>query len=190
MDPAFFFPDDWSRIARIALLSLLVYASIVILVRLAGKRVTAKRNAFDWIVTIALGSVAASVILTQELTFLEGMTAVGTLVALQYLVTWSAVRWHVVEELVAAAPCLLVYRGEFLDETLQRERVTRDEILAAVRQAGHAGFGEILAVILEPSAELSIVTYGNSDDLSALVDVGGMEKYLDESGQGTDLREG
>ena len=90
MEPLFF--DGWSGIARTLLVGTLAYVVLVFMLRVSGKRTLSKMNAFDFIVTIALGSTLATVPLDTGTSLSEGATASTLLIGLQYLVTWSSVR--------------------------------------------------------------------------------------------------
>lgn len=101
------FFDGWEGIVRTLILGILAYVMIVTYLRLSGLRTLSKMNAFDFIVTIALGSTLASILLSKEVTLAEGTVAVGTLVGLQFLVTWISVRarWAVGPSPVSPCSC-------------------------------------------------------------------------------------
>lgn len=71
--------DSWDDVVRIVLVGAASYTALVILLRLAGKRTLSQLNAFDFVVTVALGSILASVLLDSTLSFTEGMTALALL---------------------------------------------------------------------------------------------------------------
>src|SRR5690606_29068465 len=110
------------------------YAGLVILLRTSGKRTLSKMNAFDLIVTVALGSILATILLSKDVALAEGMTAFGLLIALQFVVTWSSVRFGWVRRLVTGEPTLLLHAGSMLPQAMRRSRVTEDEVRAAVRE--------------------------------------------------------
>src|SRR5690554_5187638 len=101
------FFSDWSSLLRVVVVGTLAYAGLVILLRISGKRTLSKMNAFDLIVTVALGSTLATVLLSKSVVLAEGITAFFLLIALQYLITWSSMRVPHVESLVKAEPSLL-----------------------------------------------------------------------------------
>lgn len=71
--------DSWDDVVRIVLVGAASYTALVILLRLAGKRTLSQLNVFDFVVTVALGSILASVLLDSTLSFTEGMTALALL---------------------------------------------------------------------------------------------------------------
>jgi len=167
------FFDDWAGLGRAAGTGVTAYIGLIVLLRLTGKRTLSKMNAFDLVVTVALGSILATALLSKDVPLLEGLTGFAVLAVLQLIVTWLSVRSAAVRRLVRAEPALLYYRGEFRRPTLRAERVTESEVYQAVRASGHGDRGRVGAVVLESDGSLSVVTSG-SDPGSALKSVSGV----------------
>ena len=119
MDDGVFFAG-WSGLVRVAIVGTLAYVALVLLLRVSGKRTLSKMNAFDLVVTVALGSTLATVILSKDVALVEGGTAFALLVGLQFGITWLSVRSASVRRLVKAEPTLLLYQGSVLPDQLQR----------------------------------------------------------------------
>ncbi len=172
--------QDWAGIARTLLVGVLAYAGLILVLRLSGKRTLSKMNAFDLVVTVALGSTLATILLSQDVALAEGLVALALLIGLQYVVAWLSVRSAAVSRLVKAEPALLLYRGQFLHEALRRERVTESEVLAAVRAQGLAKADAVEAVILETDGSFSVVQRSPSHDPahSTLTNVAGYEQDM------------
>ncbi len=134
------FFDTWSGLARVVIVGPLAYLALILFLRTSGKRTLTKLNAFDLVVTVALGSTLSSIILSKSVALLEGVLALATLIALQYLITWSSVRSSLIEGLVKAEPTLLAHEGELLAGAMRRQRVTRDDVLSALRSEGWTTF--------------------------------------------------
>ena len=149
--------ESWYGILRILVVGPLAYASLIVLLRVSGKRTLAKLNAFDLVVTVALGSTMASVLLSKTVALLEGITGMLVLVGLQYAVAFLSVRYSTVSDLVKSEPTLLLRDGRFLSSALQRQRITEAEILSALRSSGVAEPAGAGAVILETDGSLSVI---------------------------------
>jgi len=121
----------------VLIVGVLACLGLIVLLRLSGKRTLAKMNAFDFVVTVALGSTLATVLLSKDVALAEGLVAFATLIALQFIIAWLSVRSQTISGFVKSEPSLLLYRGRFLHETLRRERVTEEEVRSAIRQGGH-----------------------------------------------------
>lgn len=169
------FFDSWSGVVRVLVVGVLAYVALVAWLRITGKRTVSKWNAFDLIVTIALGSTLATVLLSSSVALVEGVVAMGLLIMLQYVITWLSVRSTRVRGLVKDSPTLLLRDGAMCEATMRRQRVTESELLAAVRARGHASLGELAAVVLETDGTFSVLTKGWDGDRRAMRNVQGME---------------
>lgn len=154
------FFENWYGLLRVAVVAPLAYLGLIVLLRASGKRTLAKLNAFDLIVTVALGSTLASIITSKSIPLIEGLTALLVLILLQYVVAWLSVRSERVSQLVKSEPTLLLRDGRFLPEALKKQRVTSDEVLAALRSSGVDNPNGAAAVILETDGSLSVIKAG------------------------------
>lgn len=170
MEQAFF--SSWTSLARVVLVGVGAYAGLVLLLRVSGKRTLTKMNAFDLVVTVALGSTLATVLLTKSVALAEGLTAFALLISLQFALTWLSVRSRAVSRLVKSEPALLVYQGQFLPAALRAERLTEAEVLAGLRAQGLTSLSEAGAVVLETSGELSVLRDAGPGPQAVLAGVG------------------
>ena len=136
----------------------LAYIGLVLLLLVTGKRTLSKMNAFDLVVTVALGSTLATTLLSKDVPLLDGLVAFVLLIALQFIITWLSVRSQTVSGLVKASPALLAYRGALLRDAMRRERVVEAEVLAAVRESGAASLEQVAAVVLETDGSFSVIS--------------------------------
>ncbi|MEW5928600.1 MAG: YetF domain-containing protein [Gemmatimonadota bacterium] len=151
------FFNSWFDLLRVLLVGTAAYVALVGMLRVSGKRTLAKMNAFDLVVTVALGSTLATVLLSKEVALAEGLLAFATLIALQFGVAWLSVRSRRVQELVKSEPALLFFEGRYLDGALRRERVAREEVRSAIRAGGIASLEDVAAVVLETDGTFSVV---------------------------------
>ena len=149
--------DSWSDLLRVAVIGASAYVTVVVVLRLSGKRTLAKLNAFDLVVTVALGSTLATILLNSDVSWTEGALALAVLASLQSLVAWATVRWPGGRKVVTARPTLLLRDGRALPGALRAERVSMDEIRQAVRASGHGDLSRMAAVVLESDGSLSVV---------------------------------
>ncbi|WP_069387164.1 DUF421 domain-containing protein [Cellulosimicrobium cellulans] len=162
--------DAWSQVMRVVVVGAAAYVWLVLVLRVSGKRTLAKLNAFDLVVTVALGSVLATILLTADVSWVEGATALATLVLLQALVSWTSTRFARGRSVVTASPSVLLCDGRLLEDALRRNRVTASEVRQAVRSNGVGGLDQVAAVVLESDGTLSVVTRSQLGDGSALAD--------------------
>ena len=172
------FFDGWTSIARVVVCIPVVYLTTIAAVRVSGKRSTSQMNNFDWIVTVAMGSIVGSGIILSTVRVAPALVAVGML--LQYAVTSAVGRWAWAQRAAQASPAVLVYHGEFQDATLRAERVSRQEVMAAIRRSGLHGPEAAEAVVLETDASISVIPMSGDDDIEfvCLHDVGGFDQAV------------
>ena len=149
--------DGWNSILRVLIVGPLAYASMVILLRVSGKRTLSKMNAFDLVVTISLGSVLATILTDRTLALVTGVTVIAVLIACQFVITALSVRLPPVERFVKAEPSLLVRDGRLLADAMRRSRVTEGEVMAAVREAGIAPLSDVAEAVLETDGTIAVV---------------------------------
>ena len=153
------------------ILGTIAYVAIIFMLRISGKRTLSKWNSFDFVVTIAFGSILSSILLSTKDSFGTGILGFGLLVLFQYVLTWISTRSSLVQKLVKAEPALLLYKGKMKDEVLKRERVAEGEILAALRANGVGAIEDADAVVLETDGSFSVITDLSNSTASALKDV-------------------
>ena len=150
----------WDPIIRILVVGAAAYLALVVVLRASGKRTLSKLNAFDLVVTVAIGSTFSSILTSKDLALAEGVAALALLVGLQYAVTFLSVRIKEIDRLVKSEPTLLLKDGEPLPGALRRQRVTPDELRAAIRTSGGAELSHAAFVVLESDGSLSAVLKG------------------------------
>lgn len=160
--------DSWADLARVVIVGAASYATLVVAVRISGKRSLAQLNAFDLVVTVALGSVLATILLSGDVSWTEGAAAFGVLILLQFLVALASSRIRPARRLIAAAPTLLVVDGEMREDAIARNRLARSEVLQVVRSSGVGGIDQVGAVVLEANGRLSVIPRDRIGDGTAL----------------------
>lgn len=171
MENIFF--DSWESIIRTFAVTIMGYVAMIVLLRASGKRTLSKMNAFDFVVTVALGSVLASLSLNKNVALADGITSFFVLIFLQYTITWLSVRIKQVKKVITSQPTLLLYKGELLQDALKRERITIEEINSAARNGGQEDLSVIDAMILESTGEITVIpTLKSNNRLSTLKDAG------------------
>lgn len=127
------FFSDWADLGQIVAVGTLAYTAMIL----------------DLVITVALGSTLSTVLPDKTINLAEGIVAFGLLILLQYILTWSSVRWRPMEKGVKSEPTLLVHRGVFLNEAMRGQRITESEVLSAVRSSGQGDVQGVQAVVLE-----------------------------------------
>ena len=145
----------WDVLGRTALVSVLGYVALLALLRLSGKRTLSKMNVFDFVVIVALGSVLAGTIMSPEMSLADAVVAWAVLMVMQTLFSVVTRRSQRLERIINGRPTLLLHHGRMLQEALKHERVTEEELRAAVRASGAGRLEDLDAVVLETDGEFT-----------------------------------
>jgi uncharacterized membrane protein YcaP (DUF421 family) len=165
------FFDDASGLARVLIVGPLAYLWLIAIVRVSGKRTLAQLNAFDFIVTVALGSTLATVVLSSSVTWVEGALALALLAVLQLVVAWVSVHVRWVRSAVTSTPTVLLRDGHPDRDALTSQRISEQSLLQAVRSAGIGGLELVATVVLEPNGTISVIPTSQFGSGSATADV-------------------
>ena len=172
MDRVTFFFGGWEPIARIIVVGTLAYVALLLLQRVTGKRTLGKMNAFDFLITVALGASFGRILTARSVALAEAVTAFALLVALQFIVAALRVRSQRFDQAITAVPSLLFFRGDLQRAAMRDERVTEDELLGAARQSGFGSLGEVEAIVLEVDGSLAVIGTSRVGDGTALPEEG------------------
>ena len=136
--------------------SAVAYLFIIILaVRVVGLRSFSKMSSFDFAVTVAIGSLLATVTISDA-SLTDGAIAVAFLLGTQW--TIAQLRQHTrLLKRIENQPVLLMEGPRFLDENLHHTRVTRADVLAKLRESNVTDRAQVLAVVLEATGDVSVL---------------------------------
>ena len=134
-----------------------IYAALLVLTRLAGLRSFSKLSSFDFAITVAFGSVVATVVLSEDPPLLQGIVALAALYGIQTLV--SVLRNHssLVRQTVDNRPILLMAGSDVLPQNLRTARMTKDDLWAKLREANVVRLDHVRAVVMESTGDVSVL---------------------------------
>ena len=149
---------------RALLFSLVALAWVVMLVRVSGVRSLSKMTAFDFVVTLATGSLLASAAAAAGwVGFVQSVGAMTTLMAAQVGLAYAR-RNFGVRRMLENEPLLLMRDGAFIDRALREGRMTRDDLRAKLRQADIADPCTVAFMVLETTGDIAILTHQDLGD--------------------------
>ena len=161
MDKVNFFFSGWEPLLRIFVVGTLAFIVLVALLRVTGKRSLAQMSGFDFVITVALGSTFGRLITAKGVSLAESAAAFLLLIFLQYTFAYMGMKFGWFSRMIKTHPTLLFYRGEFLEDSIRRCRVSKNEILSVIRQQGIESLDDVEAVVLEISGGWSVVKKGS-----------------------------
>ena len=149
-------------ILRALLLTGIAMFWVVFLVRVNGLRSFSKMTNFDFVMTVAVGSLLAGATQSTSWTaFLQALTAMLGLFTVQRLAARLRKSSDAVESVMQNRPVMLMRDGEIIDAALAQTRVARDDLIAKLREANVLDFTEVRAVVLETTGDVSVL-HGDS----------------------------
>jgi uncharacterized membrane protein YcaP (DUF421 family) len=167
--PPFFF-ESWYNVGRTVTLSAIGFVALFTMLRVSGKRTLSKLNVFDFVFVVAVGSVFAATIIEKDVTLVEGLAGMATLIGIQMLLAALAARSRTVERIINGEPTLLLSHGKFLQSALKKEHVTEEEVRAAIRAKGVTRVEDVDAVTMENDGTLSVAWESKKPGETSLVD--------------------
>lgn len=165
------FFESWDSIIRTFVITILAYIILVFMLRVSGKRTLSKMNAFDFVITVALGSCMATVALNKSVPLSDGALVFFLLITLQYIITSLSVRIDKVKKVITSTPTLLLYKGQMLKEVMKKERVTIEEMYLIARKNGFTDLKEIDAIVMETTGDLNIIASFNKQNMQTMKDI-------------------
>lgn len=154
----FFDVELFDAISRAIILSAIAIVWIVIVVRVIGLRAFSKMTAFDFVVTVATGSLLAGTSqATSWAAFVQPTIAIASLLGVQYLVSQGRRQSSKFQAAVQNTPVLLMSDGKIMDNALSATRVTKDDLIAKLREANVLNLTEVRAVVFETTGDISVL---------------------------------
>ncbi len=140
----------------ILLSSIAIYSVIILYTRIFGKRSFSKMSSFDFAMTVAVGSIIATTVLTESVSFLEGATSLVMVYGLQLLAAYLR-RYKWFKKIIDNEPTLLMDGQTILWENLKKVRVTEGDLRSKLREANVVNLSEIKAVVFETTGDMVVL---------------------------------
>lgn len=149
--------DSFSNLGSAVASAAAFYVVLIVATRLSGLRAHSKMSGFDFPLTIAVGSLVASTILTPDPPLVRASVVLASLFAMQAGVAWLRARSFRVRKLVDNQPVVLMRDGRILEENMVRHRVSLPELREKIRAAGGFRLDRIRAVVLETTGDVTVI---------------------------------
>jgi len=155
----------YDLLLRGIILGMIALTFVVVQIRVVGLRSLSKMTSFDFIMTVALGSLVAGAAQASEWTaFAQALLAMAGLFVLQ----WAAARLRknsdTVETIIQNEPILLMRDGQIIASALERTRVAESDLYAKLREANVLDFSKVRAAVLETTGDVSVLHGDALDD--------------------------
>jgi uncharacterized membrane protein YcaP (DUF421 family) len=133
-----------------------VYALMLVVIRLSGKRTVGNFSAFDLLVALMLGEVVDEVIY-GDVTFAQGAISILTVAVLQYANSWMSYWNHGMDKVLEGSPTVIVRNGRLERDGMRKERMNEQDVMAELRLRGVADMNEVRVAAVEHDGQVSVV---------------------------------
>ena len=143
----------WEFIVR----GIIVYAFLLILIRITGKRQVGQLAPFDLVLLLVLSNAVQNAMNGGDNFVVGGLISAVTLVLLNYLIGMATYRSKAIEALIEGRPDVIIHNGTLYPSVMKRAKLTHHELNAELRQAGCSGINDVHTAVLENNGALSVV---------------------------------
>lgn len=140
-----------------------IYLALVLYTRLAGLRSFSKMSSFDFAMTVAIGSLIATTILTPDPPLLQAVVALAVLYVIQTVVAQWRISSPTVRHLMDNEPLLIMKGDQVLEDAMKEARITRADLMAKLREANVLRLDQGRAVVVETTGDVSVLHVGPED---------------------------
>lgn len=138
--------------------ALCVYAFLLIVLRISGKRTLANMTPFDFVLVLILSETVQEALIDGDSSMTNAALLVTTLIGIDVLLSWLKERYPSVSRIMDSTPVIIMQDGELKHDRMAAERVGEDDILSAARkQEGKSRLDEIDYAIVEQNGDITII---------------------------------
>jgi len=145
---------------KIALSSVAVYLFIIVAIRLFGKKELAQLSIIDLVFILLISNAVQNAMVGSDSSLAGGLVAASSLFIVNYLFKYILYRFPKLGNIVQGVELMLIYKGQLNESNLVKARITKEEILEAVREHGVSEIREVDLAVLETDGNISIISNG------------------------------
>ena len=160
------FSIDVTQVSGILLSTLLTYAGLILIVRINGVRSFAKISGHDFAVTVAIGSILATSVLSKEPSILQALLAIAALLFWKTIITYM--RTHLHFSIFDNEPCVVMRDGQIYHDALKRSNFTEDELFGKLRESNVLNLDQVRVAVVESTGDFSIL-HGNREEFDPIM---------------------
>ncbi len=151
-----YFGTSIGSLIAICITALGIYAAVIIFTRIAGKRSFSKMSSFDFAMTVAVGSLIATTVLSSTVTLLQGVVGMAAIYVLQISAAILR-RFKLFKKAIDNTPLLLMDGEKILEDNLRKARVSKSDLRGKLREANVVRLSQIKAVVFETTGDISVL---------------------------------
>jgi uncharacterized membrane protein YcaP (DUF421 family) len=141
----------------LVLRAIVVFAFVLLLTRVIGKRELGSLQPIDLILLIVLGDALQQGLTQDDYSLTGAILVVSTIALLQVFTSWLAYRFPRTRPMLEGEPIIVIHNGELIQRNLDRERLTIDDLAEEARKQQIAHLSEVRIAVLETSGSISFI---------------------------------
>jgi uncharacterized membrane protein YcaP (DUF421 family) len=141
----------------IVLRAIVIFAFLLVLTRIIGRRELSSLQPFDLILIIILGDAVQQGLTQDDYSLTGAFLAIGTIAVLQVLVSWISFRFPRARPVIEGTPIVVVQDGDIIERNARLERLSVDEIREAARKQGIAQLSQVKWAVLETNGQITFI---------------------------------
>lgn len=150
----------------VLLRTIFLYALVILVIRLMGKRQIGELQPYEFVITIMISDLAALPMQDTRLPLILGVIPIVTLLFIKTLLSLLQLKSQKARKLLEGEPCILIAKGKIKYDALKKQQINLDELMEEIRLAGYFDLSEIEYGILENNGQMSFLTSNNSSSSS------------------------
>jgi len=143
----------WEKIFR----SIIIYLFILLAFRFTGKRQVGQLTPFDLVLLLIISNVVQNAVIGNDNSLGGGLIGAVTILALNWGVVEISYRFKFFRRVMESTPTVLIHNGKLLTDNLRKERITLEELQAAIRKSGLAEVDQVRFAVLEENGQISVI---------------------------------
>ena len=159
------FISSFDTLLLIVVSAVLVYALIILYTRIFGLRSFSKMSSFDFAMTVAIGSLLSSSIISKSPSVMQGGVAILSLYSLQMGIALLRRKFTWFNHVIDNRPLLLMHGSQLLHENMKKARISEDDLRAKLRESNVLHYDQVKAVVLETTGDFSVLTSQDQTEL-------------------------
>ncbi|WP_066890935.1 DUF421 domain-containing protein [Clostridium nigeriense] len=151
----------------VLLRTVFLYALVILVIRLMGKRQIGELQPYEFVITIMISDLAALPMQDTRLPLILGVIPIITLLFIKTLLSILQLKSQKARKILEGEPCILIAKGKIKFENLKKQQINLDELMEEIRLAGYFDLSEIEYGILENNGQMSFLTSNKNSNTSS-----------------------
>ena len=153
--------EELYSLADVALRTSVIYLLMVAGLILSGKKEISQLSVVDLVFILLISNAVQNSMVGNNTSLTGGIYAAGVLFVMNYVLKFFTYRSSLFRKILDGEPLLLVYHGDIIQKNMDKEKITEEELRAAVREHGVENISDVNMAFLEVDGNISVLSYEN-----------------------------